>query len=193
MNIQFRDSKTLQDALIKATGRKALPRAQLHPELLEATVDVVDGGFVVKSENPMDREHAGHFLPKGDQCSASWTLVRSGSRPDSPLIPVELVFTLDGGGKLIFRTQAVEDQTKLTSAFPKDHRARFDIRNDGERLVITKSAGEPVRSAREVNLLEQSEGDLRDQAARAGVKWDGRASLETMAKRIAEKKEPAVA
>jgi hypothetical protein len=45
MNIQLRDSKTLQDEIIKnypapagQPRRNALPKAQLHPELLEAYV-----------------------------------------------------------------------------------------------------------------------------------------------------------
>lgn len=184
MNIQLRDSKTLQDALYKLSDRNALPKAQLHPELLEPHLDTESGGFIVRSKNKIDIGHLESFLPQSSVCTANWKF----SGRDASRIPSELVFDFECGGKLAIRTQSAADVTRLTSIIPSDRGGlRFDGHYDDGRLMLVRAVGQ-----KELPSSNKSDAELQLDAAKAGVKWDKKASRETMIERIEEAKKATV-
>jgi hypothetical protein len=192
VNIQLRDSKTLQDALIEATKksslpRNALPKAQLHPELLNGIVDVDGGGFVVHTEqnkgdhkgevNAIDAWNMEQFLPQPMGCEAKWVFTARGK--NEPPVPFELIFTFENQSKVAIRTQCAPDLTKLTSALPPDRTARYDACYDAGSIVFVRAANQP-----ELPSVTKTTAHLRLDAAKAGVAWDPKASAETMVERI---------
>lgn len=179
MNVQLRNSKTLQDALHKDSGRNALPKAQLHPELLEPYVDNESGGFIVRSENPIDMRNMENFLISGAVCTASW--IKSGSR--TAPTPSELIFAFNDGAKLVIRTQSAADVTRLTSSIPSDRTAQFQATYDDGQIVLVRAANEPEKP-----FSSKSKAELQVEAAKLGVKWDKTASIETMIERIEAKR-----
>lgn len=190
MNIQLRDSKPLQDALKRRGNRNMLPKAQLHPELLDGVVDADREGFNVRSElltgehrgesNPQDVQNLKDFLPAAVECVAAWKVVELKQGESTQRIPSELVFTFAGdNGKLVIHTQAVSDVTKLTSALPSDRTAKFNAVPGEGRITFTLASAE-----KRLMVSPLSEAELKTQAAIVGVKWDVKASRETMLEKI---------
>ncbi len=181
MNIQLRDSRPLQEGMLKvvseALNRKVttLAKAQLHPELIEGRVVTTGGGFEVFSENAIDRRNLNWFMPGPGVCTATWQLCGK----DESRIPSSLVFAFDHGGKLVLRTQDNADIGRLTSTVPADQSVRFDAVYDGERITLTRHFTESPRP-----VSSRSDADLQVDAARLGVPWDKRCSRETMIQRI---------
>ncbi len=189
MNIQLRDSKTLQEDLHKRTGKTVLPKAQLHPDMIHGMVDCDREGFDIRTEmnagdligqpNPTDAANLAAFLPAADSCSAEWRVIRMKQGDSATPIPTELIFTFDAGGKLVIRTQSVADVTRLTSALPADRIMRFDATPGVGKITFVRAGSEkPMPSS------PLTDTDLQMEAAKAGVKWDKRASRETMLERI---------
>lgn len=187
MNIQLRDSRTLQTALKKRANRNMLPKAQLHPELLNGIVECDRESFTVCTRilngeeegkpNPVDAQNLADFLPEPATCSAAWFIATVKQGESMLRIPAELVFSFEGegAGKLVVRTQAVPDVTKLTSALATDQRATFNATYDNGRLTLIRTDSQrlsPVSSL--------SEAEMQLQAAMNGVKWDKDASRDTM-------------
>lgn len=191
MNIQLRDSASLQAAIRSRFGKTQLPKAQLHPELLNGVVECDRSGFTIRSEylsgelrgqtNVLDVSLLSDFISVPSKCRAHWKIVEVRQGGSVTSIPVELSFDFENGSKLVVRTQAVNDIAKLTTALPTDQAGEFEAKPEPGVLKIVRAGSE--KSAAVTNM---SEAEMRVMAARAGVKWDGRASRETMMKKIAD-------
>lgn len=185
MNIQLRDSQVLQDFIKKESGRKQLPKPQLHPELLNGVVDCDREGFEIRSEmltgehrgdpNPQDVRNLTAFLPDAKQCEARWKIINVKQGDSMMTIPSELVFSFDDGSKLAIHTQAVGDVTKLTSALPTDQIAKFNATPNPENGSVSMVRADSKR----IQVSPLSEGELKTQFAIYGLKWDNKASRET--------------
>ncbi len=181
MNIQLRDSKVLQTNMLKvvssALNREVatLPKAQLHPELIEGHVDTDSGGFAIHSKNSIDVRNLGWFFSAPGACTASWRMCGK----DDNRIASELVFAFEDNSKLVVRTQSSGDQTRLTSTLPSDQKATFNASYEAGRLTLSRQGSAPAQSG-------LSDADLQVRAAVLGVEWDTKASRETMLDRIIE-------
>ncbi len=194
MNVQLRDSGLLQDFIRAKANKRVLPKAQLHPELQNPIVDCDRSGFTIRSEvlggaqdgepNPFDVENLKAFLPEPDICTATWHIVELKQGDAFVRVPSELRFTFARGGLLVMRTQSVLDVSKLSASIPTDHSMTLDARFEApNKLVLTQH----VMQA-QLPTSSKSEPDLQVEAAKAGVKWDAKASRETMLKRIEDAK-----
>lgn len=204
MNIQLRDSQSLQTAIKARLNKKDLPKHQLHPELLHGLVDCDREGFEIRSEmqvgenrgepDPIDVRNLSDFLPAPDTCQAQWKIVQVKQGDSMVTIPSELVFTFVNGGKIAVRTQAVPDVTKLTSALATDRIATFEVTHANGRLTFTRQGARKPASVDPI-----TDAELQLLAAQRGVKYDKNASRETNIERIAaaepkkkaEKEQPA--
>lgn len=175
MNIQLRDSKHLQDTLLKESRRNALPKAQLHPELLAGRIDGEGFGFVVHSENASDVRLLELFMDGLGSCTASWKM----SGKDHALIPSELIFAFDAGSKLVARTQGVADVSKLTSIIPGDQRHKFNATYAAGKVSLVRDGEEKTPASSTLSLA-----DLQTLAPQLGIVWDTAASNETNIARI---------
>lgn len=194
MNIQLRDSKSLQDAIKKRQGRNMLPKAQLHPELHNGVVDCDRNGFVIRSEflidqptqergtaNPQDIQHIKDFLPAPAECTATWKITQIKQGDSMTSIPSELVFQFDDGSKLVIHTQAVSDVTKLSSALPTDQTAKFTATPGDGRIGFVRAGSEAP-----IIVSPLTDAEIETQCAINGVKYDRKASRETLLKRLNE-------
>lgn len=189
MNIQLRDSKTLQDAIKIRLNRTQIPKAQLHPSLLNGLVECDRQSFTIRSEmlygehkgesNPQDVENLKHFT-KGGECEARWKIVTFKQGESFSSVPSELVFTFEDQSKLAIHTQAAADITKLTSALPSDQSARYMAEVSDGKIAFVRVGADRI------HVSPLSEEDLRTQCGINGVKWDKSASRETMLKLLSE-------
>lgn len=189
MNIYLRDSKTLQEAIHTRTGKKQLPKIQLHPDLQNGVVDCEREGFVIRSEqlfgehkgepNLIDMANMAAFLPVPASCTAKWKIVTVKQGDSMVNIPSELVFDFGEAGKLVVRTQSASDVTRLSSTLPTDRMMRFDAAIDGNTITFTKDSAEKPRPTSGLSLV-----DLQSLAPQVGVTWDKAASNETNIERI---------
>lgn len=121
---------------------------------------------------------------------------------------IELVDTIadTSGGGLALRTQSSGDAAKLLAFVPKDQTRYFSAKWDGVRLCFAEIVNRPSSPAEAVprpplplpdeddaeylRCRAMNEADLKTEAAVRGVKWDGRASHDTMARRTALAAQP---
>ncbi len=181
MNITLRDSERLQQKLLSDSKRNALPRAQMHPELLEPHLDAESGGFILRTENPIDIKLMGYFFGElaEDKCTAAWRML---GKPREEL-PSELIFTFDGGGKIVCRTQANGDVTRLTSVIPSDRSMKYDVTVHEGQIIFLKQATQA-----DVPSSSKTVPQLQLEAAKLGVKWLKTASTASMIEKIEEAK-----
>ncbi len=191
MNIRLCDSEDLQKlirdkAKAEPARRTQVPKAQLHPELLFGIVECDREHFEIRSEinagdrkgesDPIDVKHLETFLPEPDMCSASWKVIDVKQGESFQRIPTELIFAFDRGGKIVVRTQAVADVTKLTGALPTDQKGRYQASFAGGCISLKKEGAAKVHPTVE----------LRTQCGINGVKWSAEASRETLLEQLAE-------
>lgn len=194
MNIQLRDSKPLQDFL--KNGRKQMPKAQLHPELLNGIIDCDREGFDIRSEvldgehrgdpNPQDVANLKHFLAGPAECEAKWKIITVKQGDSLTSIANELVFHFADDSRLAIRTQAIADIAKLSNALPTDRSARY-VATPGNARISFKLVGAALPQVNTLSPL--AIGELKTQAAMIGVEWDEKASVETMFERMKAKRE----
>jgi hypothetical protein len=104
-------------------------------------------------------------------------------------------------GKIILRTQSAEDIAMLRKVLPPDQSRNFSAQWDGNRLVFGPVVAKPAKGdadgdgipdldEEKVRVLALSDAEMQTLAAEQGVKWDPKASRDTMAGRIAKKTLP---
>lgn len=102
-------------------------------------------------------------------------------------------------GKVTFRTQTPADGAKLEQLCPRDQRKVFVGRWVDARTFVIEQAPEGTPAAQAEVTADQAEfarvnvlGDdeLKTLAAERGVKWDKKASRETMVKLVADAAKP---
>lgn len=101
------------------------------------------------------------------------------------------------GGTITLRTEYAGDVAKLVPLVPLDQEKQFTARWEGGCLVlelmnipkaapaaIVETAPTPVSDDKISELMQKSDADLQTLAAERSVRWDKKASRETMVERI---------
>lgn len=194
MNIQLCQSQPLQNAIKLKFNRNQIPKAQLHPELLNGIVTCDRESFEIRSEikygdhlglpNPQDVEHLKHFLPAPAECKAEWKHTNQKNGDDTLIIPQELRFVFADSSFLVLKTQTTSDVTQLTNPLPSDQTGRFMATPGEGKISIVR-----VGSQKSLPMSPLSDAELQTQAAILGVKWDKKASRETMLTMMNEARE----